>query len=530
MRTDIVKVYKAVHTWVGVIAALFLFIAFYCGAITMFKEPLAHWSAPASGLPPAPSLEEAPGLVGLVLQAHPEARGSYTVHLELSRTSPARVTWALRNPAGGHHDEPRIFGASLDSSGGLVVKELISSPVSRLVDTLHRQVGLPIDEHVALPLAGAISLLYFLALVSGVVILLPTLGKSLFQLRAGARSVRRFWLDAHNALGFLSLPFHFVIAFTALVFAFHDEFYALQDKVLYSGRMERPARTGSPSVKKDADGGQMLTPVELRERLAAQAPDFHLLRIEYFRSPSGALGARVFGDDVRHMLRGPTFGLGTVDPRTGALISTDYFPGRQPADLALVTAFFSLHFGNFGGTPIRWIYVALGLSGAFLFYSGNLLWLEARRKRSSETSAGPVLQPRSTRFLASLTVGVCLGTISGVSLTIAAARWLPLSPDLELWHTLIYCAAFAGSVAWAFARGAGRASFELLWLCVACTVVIPLGTVLCLLTGLGLPPSGPFIIDWVALAGAVVFAGLAHKTRRRALYGSPDSVWSAAVR
>lgn len=38
MRTDIVKTYKDVHSWVGIIAGLALFIAFYAGAITMFAD------------------------------------------------------------------------------------------------------------------------------------------------------------------------------------------------------------------------------------------------------------------------------------------------------------------------------------------------------------------------------------------------------------------------------------------------------------------------------------------------------------
>lgn len=527
MRNDFVKVYKAVHTWVGVVAALFLFIGFYCGALTMFKEPLARWAASDSGLPPAPSLEDSPSLARLALETHPEARKSYTVHLEISRTTPARLTWALRDPSADHHAEPRVIGASLDTSGALVTKELSTSPVAQFVDTLHRQVGLPVDEHVAMPASGVISLLYFLALVSGLVILLPTLTKSLFQLRAGARSVRRLWLDVHNAFGFLSLPFHLVIAFTALVFAFHDEFYAVQEKVLYAGYVDKPAGRASSGGREPAPEKPVLTPLEIRERLAAQAPDFHLQRIEYFRTPAGGLAVRVFGDDVRSMMRGPTFGLGGVDPYSGELTTTDYFPGRQPAALALVTSFFSLHFGNFGGTPIRWTYVALGLSGAFLFYTGNLLWLEARRKRLVEGQKGPVVQPFSSRFLAALTVGVCMGTMAGVSFTIAAARWLPPSVDLAFWHRLLYLGVFAAALFWAFFRGAGRSSYELLWLCAACTAAIPLSSLLCVWTSSGTPYAGPIAVDLTALVGVIAFAGLARLSRRRALSGPRDSVWSA---
>ncbi|MGE8473992.1 MAG: PepSY domain-containing protein, partial [Paraburkholderia hospita] len=43
MRTDLLRVYKTVHTWTGVICGLALFICFYAGAITMFKDQLIDW-------------------------------------------------------------------------------------------------------------------------------------------------------------------------------------------------------------------------------------------------------------------------------------------------------------------------------------------------------------------------------------------------------------------------------------------------------------------------------------------------------
>src|SRR3546814_14936175 len=69
-----------------------------------------------------------------------------------------------------------------------------------------------------------------------------------------------------------------------------------------------------------------------------------------------------------------------------------------------VTSFFALHFGNFGGAAVRWSYFLLGLAGAFLFYSGNLLWIESRRKK--ERKSGAVQQTRATRILGALTTEI----------------------------------------------------------------------------------------------------------------------------
>jgi uncharacterized iron-regulated membrane protein len=60
IRTDIVKMYRDVHGWVGIISGLCLFIAFYAGALTMFEGPLQRWASPPPLLAAPPSLERTP--------------------------------------------------------------------------------------------------------------------------------------------------------------------------------------------------------------------------------------------------------------------------------------------------------------------------------------------------------------------------------------------------------------------------------------------------------------------------------------
>ena len=44
IRADILRMYKDIHSWVGITAGLALFVAFYAGAITMFESPLQNWA------------------------------------------------------------------------------------------------------------------------------------------------------------------------------------------------------------------------------------------------------------------------------------------------------------------------------------------------------------------------------------------------------------------------------------------------------------------------------------------------------
>lgn len=518
IRSDIVKVYKDVHIWVGIVSGLMLFIAFYAGAITMFEKPLERWATPPSALAAPPPLSRAPDLVRAVLAGHPGAAKHYSVIVAATPDAPARVIWRERG------DRPRQFtefGASFAPDGTLQVERLRKAPVAQLVDTLHQRVGLPLPDAVARPVMGIVALLYAVALVSGVIILLPTLAKDFFALRIG-RNIKRLWLDVHNALGFVSLPFHLVMALTCVVFAFHDPFYGLQGKVVYPGGIQWGEEDHAPPP---LPGTPLLPADELLRRVQAQLPGFEVQSFT-FQQADDRVEGRVTGLDVRHGTRARIYASTHLDPYTGR-VDTHDLPGHMERWDAAVNAFFMLHFGSYGGNPVRWLYLLLGLGGALVFYTGNLLWLESRRRKQRD--AGLPEQTRSTRVLGALTVGVSLGSVAGISATLAATKWLPARVgDIAAWHEGIYYSVFVSAIAWACLRGTARSAYELLWLAALATALVPLGSVAGL-SGFGGTwnhgGAGP-AVDLTAVAAVPLLLWAAARTRRRARHGTRDSVWS----
>ena len=122
-------------------------------------------------------------------------------------------------------------------------------------------------------------------------------------------------------------------------------------------------------------------------------------------------------------------------------------------------------------------------------------------------------------------MGVCLGCVAGISLTLAAAKWLPgRVDDMAAWHMGIYYAVFFASLAWAFARGAARAAAPLLWLAALCTLAIPVSSLLVWGSGQS------WGVDLTALLGALALAWMARATARRVRSGPADSVWAAPAR
>lgn len=524
MRADVVRMYKDIHTWVGIVSGLCLFIAFYAGALTMFERPIQRWASPPSNLPPAVSLTDTPRLIEATLAAEPRAAHAYEINLNPRPEAPARMSWFTPGPSGERGDRIR-YSSALTAEGELVVRKAEEAPVGQFIDVLHQQVGLPFDHEISMPIMGAICLLYAIALVSGVIILIPSLSKDLFALRIG-RNLKRMWLDVHNVLGVFSLPFHIVMALTAVVFAFHDQFYDTQAAVAYQRPIEALFAEDRPKPPAAVD--HRLEPLALVAALQKHAPGIRADAITYQADKRGGATARVQVSDPRYGMRGPTYGFITLDASDGRILQSDYAPGLQGGWAAIFTAFFALHFGNYGGEPVRWGYFLLGLAGAFLFYSGNLIWVEARRRRLKRHATGEVAQSTSTRVLGALTVGVSLGCVAGLSLTLAAAKWLPgRVENLALAHSLIYYAVFLAAVGWAFARGAARAGPELLHLSAVATALVPLSS-LAGAAGLGAwsRADDGLLVDLVALAGAAIFLVMGRIAARRARTGPRDSVWA----
>jgi len=533
MRSDFVRIYKSVHTWTGILTGMALFIAFYAGALTVFKEPLARWVAPPKQVESVP-LAQAQQLILGSLAVNPAAARDFTIHLDDAEHIAGRMDWQVRDPAADEHDETgvRHYAATLDAAGNAVVVETHPSPLAGFIDTLHRVVGLPVDNDPNRWIMGLVAALYALALVSGVVVLLPSLVKDFFALRVG-KNLKRMWLDAHNVIGIVSLPFHLVMALTSVVFAFHDEIYVIQDKLVHEGKwaaaFQRPKP--APGALVTHDPAAMLPPETLLARAGEFAPGFVPSMLQYQQVTGPRPTLRVWGKDAAAVSPRARGGFLALDPYSGKVINSDFLPGRQSTPNLFVSSFFALHMAAFGGTLVQWMYFLLGLAGAWLFYSGNLLWVESRRRKAARQSDEVPVQRKDARWLAAATVGVCLGCMGGISLTIVGGKWLYGHVDnLGAWHVGLYYAAFFASVAWAFRRGCAAASVDLLWAAALFTLAIPLTTLLAWsVPSLGMwahTSAASLGVDATALVGALVFAWMARATSDRIRHGVADSVWS----
>lgn len=516
LKPATLRSFTSLHSWMGLLAGFALFVAFYAGAITVFHEPLQQWASPQ--LAQSASLHDAQQLLDDVLAQHPEARNhvgmtfpGYELAQPAAYWQAADGTWLFATP-GNLAGSPEAPGVSLPE----------------LVNQLHYTLGIPLA---GTWLMGVVSLLYGVALVSGFVIHLPRLAKDLFALRQG-RNLKRFWQDAHNVVGVLSLPFHIMFAVTGALLCLLFVLMMALDPLAYDGKLmtaSAAAMDTAPIVQK-ADQARPLSPLaswhaRSIEVAAAQGiADFAPAYLKLAHAGDAHAVVEITGTS----LRGLGGGAVALDATSGALLATQ-LPGTRDANHATVAAVYALHFGDYGDAAVAWLYFLLGLGGAFLFYSGNLLWVESRRKQRQPE------QGRSSWIMARATVGICLGVCVAISAAFVVAQLLPWlgwnTASGERWACF---GSWALCVAWAAWRAPLRAAQELLLLAAAVTALIPfahgVATGWWFWRSLAAGHASLAAIDIGALALAAGFAVLARVTARRGRDGNPNSVWTLQPR
>ena len=191
-----------VHVWVGLLVGWLLYVIFFSGTLSFFKEELRFWAWPSAHF--SQQTNESVKAAGDYLEKVSPNAIHWTIDLPSERSPLAFIHWY--NPGekikkGGGH---RIW---LDTVSG----ETRTPEDSRLFDIVYRMhlelQGLP--GRTGRMVTGAIALLLLVTLVSGVITHKKIFTNFFtFKKNKGVRS----WQDLHNVTAVVTLPFYLIVS------------------------------------------------------------------------------------------------------------------------------------------------------------------------------------------------------------------------------------------------------------------------------------------------------------------------------
>jgi uncharacterized iron-regulated membrane protein len=216
---------------------------------------------------------------------------------------------------------------------------------------------------------GAMGLLFVAAVVSGVVLYGPIMRKLAFGTVRVQRARRVKWLDFHNLLGIVTLAWALVVGLTGAMNELSRPLFGLWQQTDVASLV-------GPWRGQAAPAQDELASVQAAFSTARQAlPDNVATAIVY---PGGQVGSPHHyliwtkgGTPLRARLFTPVL----IDARTGALTAAV----QMPWYLRALEVSRPLHFGDYGGLPLKIIWALLDLVTIVVLASGLYLWLSRRR-------------------------------------------------------------------------------------------------------------------------------------------------------
>jgi uncharacterized iron-regulated membrane protein len=236
---------------------------------------------------------------------------------------------------------------------------------SELMLRLHRDLfaGLPGDLFM-----GFMALLFVIAVVSGIVVYGPFMRKLDFATVRADRSRRIKWLDLHNMLGVVTLAWLLVVGVTGVINELSTPLFGLWQQTDVRA-MLAPMR-GKPVPATS----ELTSPQAAFDSVQKQMPEMVATSLLFpgasFASPYHYL----IWTKGRTALTSRLFSPALVDARTGA------FDGSvaMPWYLRALQVSRPLHFGDYGGMPLKIIWALLDLVTIVVLGSGLYLWLSRK--------------------------------------------------------------------------------------------------------------------------------------------------------
>jgi uncharacterized iron-regulated membrane protein len=386
MSRSTIRAWFLIHKWSSIVSTLFLLMLCVTGLPLIFHDEidLLTEAAPAYGLPGVGSSGEAPGLQPLdamlarALAARP---GEVPVFMAFDNDQPLMtVTTAPAPDSPAEAMTVQLF----DRSTGLPAGEASEEGVMHFLLQLHTDMFLGLPGMLFLGLMG---LLFVIALISGTVLYAPFMRKLAFGTLRTARSRRVKWLDYHNLLGITALAWASVVGLTGVI-------NALATPILQVWQMSQLAEmtrdyAGKDAVPPSRYGSIDRAMTEARQALPGNNPQF-------IAFPGGAFSSKhhyavFFQGDTPLTERLLTPAL--IDAESGTF--TDARPMPWYTQALLLSQ--PLHFGDYGGLPLKILWALLDLFTIVILGSGLYLWL-GRRSAAADVPApaaegGPVPVP-----------------------------------------------------------------------------------------------------------------------------------------
>lgn len=357
-----------IHRWTGLVTAPFFLVLCLTGSVLIFHEEVDEWTGAVPHMS-APQGSRPQLLSALEKAAVAQKPGSRAVYTSLDPEHPARAAVGLGMPGQVKLEGARPVFVNVFSAEPAPLTD-IDKNLTTILLKLHAQwfAGVPGELFGSL-----LAMLIFLCIVSGVAIYSPYVRRILFGMVRRNRGRRIVQLDLHNLIGVAVLGWLMTVVTTGICLGAGSVALLLWQSTELRAMAGSAKPQAHPQVLVDraAQAAQQAEPERRLQFAIYPGTDFsspsHFAFLMYGR---GRIDSRLFN-------------IVLVDAGTGLVTAKRALPFYLKA-IALAGP---LHFGNYGGLPLKVFWLASTWSALFITVNGAWLWRMRRRARVESAMA-----------------------------------------------------------------------------------------------------------------------------------------------
>lgn len=355
---------------------LFLLLLCLTGLPLIFHEEIDHALGYSTSVPEMEGVTSRASVDSMISDALDRRPGDEMQFIVRDPHEPD--AWFVR--LGETADGPISAYYTYDARTGELVNEYpLEQGVMNVFLRLH------VDMFAGLPgtlFLGFMGLMLVVSLVSGVVLYAPFMGRLRFGTVRRHRSARLKWLDMHNAVGIITLVWLLVVGTTGVVNTLAIPIFG-QWQSTQLAEMTGPYDDGAPI---DSIGSADAAVAAAHEAAPGTQISFMAFPGNSFASPRHFVAFMQGTEPLTSRLLKPVL----IDARTSEVLQR----AEMPWYVSVLLLSQPLHFGDYGGLPLKVLWAALDLLSIVVLVSGLVLWLKSRKRSfgewlESRTSAEP---------------------------------------------------------------------------------------------------------------------------------------------
>lgn len=364
-----VRAWFEVHKWTSLICTLFLLMLCVTGLPLIFYEEIDHLMGKE---PEAPVMaQDTPKKnLDLIIETAQQVRPDEVVrYVFWSEDHPNVVTVSMADSIDSPPDVANFV--ALDARTGNVLDQpKFDEGFMYVMYKLHVDMFAGIMGKLFLGLMG---ILFVVSIISGVMLYSPIMRKYNFGMVRTEKSMRLKWLDLHNLLGVVTAAWALVVGLTGIINTTSDIVLGLWQ----SGQL---AEMVAPYKNAEPLKGELSSLHDAVNVSQDAASDMNVSIVAY----PGTIFSSAHHYAV--FMRGTTpltsklIKPALIDAKTGALTDMRDMPW-------FVNALFisqPLHFGDYGGMPLKIIWAVFDIITIIVLVSGLYLWFARRKAQEAQ--------------------------------------------------------------------------------------------------------------------------------------------------